>query len=616
MEVKYNSPSLYALISKLKKFLYLSKYSIKYKFTLAVVFIVLVPMSLSYFYAYTSTYKALKINGEELLLNSLHIIGDQLESQFDIINQTSMLFLSNATIRSTLYIDDEETKFLQTEKKIRIDRELKNLLLFNYAWDRKLLKSVFIFESSGQYYFISRNSINTDIYHRNFDINKFILLPNTEKFFIPPTENDKTIYFTRNIKDLNTQSLIGLLVLAIDVNALTQFDNSLVAYSDVQIITFDDDGTIFSHTDKSKLGQKIDPSILSLDKTSEIQEITIDDQSYLVAAMKLNDYNLNSIIAIPKNEVFSNLNKDMRGYLLTISISMIFAVLLGLYLSTRAIAPLNLLASISEKIKGGNFHSKLPPSKYVELNQLNIVFNSMIDEIDYLINQVYEKQLLLKESELSMLQTQINPHFFFNLLETIGWEAKFSNSERIYEMVKSLGELMRSCINLSSNEKITIGEELQYIKHYLSLQKIRFEDRISTEINVLDPAINHFYIPKLCILPIVENAIVHGLERKMGKGHLNISIYLRDQTVMFEIIDDGLGFIPERFNFNQLESIEMRKNNHRSIGLYNSNKRIKLMYGESYGILVESEINKGTKVTLLIPIDRGESRNVFNNDCR
>jgi len=613
MENKYNKNKaalLKTIYYGINNFLYMSKFSIRYKFTLAVVFIVLVPMSLSYFYAYTTTYKTLKANVEEHLFNSVHIIRDQLESQFDIINQTSMLFLSNATIRSTLYTDDDHTLFQQSQKKIQIDRELKNLLLFNYAWDRKLLKSVFIFETSGQYYFISRNSINTDVINRNFDINKFMLPYNMEKYLMPPSESDQTIYFTRNIKDLNTQNLIGLLVLAIDVNSLSQLDNSLVTYKDMQIITYDYEGTIFSHTDKTKLGKKIENPAFLLNDSSKIHEIVIDDQTYLAAAMKMKDYHLNSVIAIPKNEVFSNLEKDMRGYLLSFVISMIFAISLGLYLSSRVVAPLKLVTAITEKVKQGHFHEKLPSYKYIELNQLSTVFNNMTDEIDYLINEVYEKQLLLKESELAMLQSQINPHFFFNVLETISWEAQFLNNHRIYDMVRSLGALMRSCINLNARDKITIGEELQYINHYLNLQKIRFEDKLEAKIFLSDSEITKFFLPKLCVLPIVENAIVHGLEVKRGKGHLTVNGCLKEEGIVFEIIDDGIGFIPEKINFDRVESIEMRKNNHRSIGLYNSNKRIQMMYGHFYGVFVKSKPDEGTTVTLHIPIDREENWNV------
>ena len=608
--MKMKSPAAEPLARKIseniKEFFYLSKHSIRYKFTIAMVFIVLIPMGLTYLYAYTNTYQTLKKNAEEHLMNSVHIIRDQLESQFDIINQTSMLLLSNATIRATLYTEDDHTLFTQADKKIRVDRELKNLLLFNYAWDRKILKSVFIFEPTGHYYFISRNSISTDLFNNNFDINKFLLPPKIEKYLMPPSTVDKTIYLIRNIKDLNTQAFIGLLVLAIDVNSLSQYDHSLVAYKNVQIITYDDDGTIFSHTDKAKLGSKIDDTIFRLQDYSKIHEIEMDNQSYLVAAMKMGDYHLNSVIAIPKTEVFSNLQEDMRRYSLSIILSIMVAVLLGLYLSSRVVAPLNLLVSITKKVKKGNFHEKLPSSKYTELNQFSLVFNNMIDEIDYLINQVYEKQLLLKESELAMLQSQINPHFFFNVLETIGWEAKFSNNKVIYDMVSSLGELMRSCISLSLRDKIPIGKELEYVRHYLNLQSIRFGDKLEIQIDVPEIDINEFYIPKLCVLPIVENAIIHGLGGKRGKGRLTIDVNKTEKDIVFTIADDGLGFATETINLDLLDSIERRKNNHRSIGLYNSNKRIQLMYGDPYGITVHSQLNEGTTVKLCIPIDRGD----------
>lgn len=543
------------------------------------------------------------------------MIGEHLESQFHMINQTSMLLLSNSTIRSALNTPSDEDPFVKIQKNITIDRELKNLLLFNYAWDNKLIKSVFIFEDKDHYYFISREPVTKSFKEKYLNIENYLLPPQMERHFIPPTENEQTIFLIRNINDLNTQNRIGILVLAIDVSVLSEVDHNFITYNHLQILSFDHEGIIYTHTDKQQLGKIIDQELTQLNTGKKIHEISIDNENYLAALSKIDSYQLNSIVAIPEKEVFSDLKGTMEKYLLSIIMIILLSLIAALYISSKVVAPLQLITSITEEVKKGNFHEKLPTSKYVELNQLSTVFNKMTDDIDHLINQVYEKQLLLKESELAMLQSQINPHFFFNVLETIGWEARFSNNDKIYKMINSLGQLMRAFITLNRREKITIREELQYIDYYLTLQKMRFEDKLQVSIHISKEELKDYYLPKLCILPIVENAIIHGLEKKRAGGHLVINITELEGKIYFEIIDNGTGFDVSDFNSHNNDIMEKRKNGRHSIGLYNSNARIQLIYGDAYGVSIDSKIGVGTKVMLCIPIDEGGIENVPCDDC-
>ncbi|HYE84156.1 MAG TPA: sensor histidine kinase [Clostridia bacterium] len=590
------------LLGSISNFIYRCKTSIRYKFTIVIVFIVLIPMSLSYAYAYHNTYLRLKENVEQNLRDSISIIRADLEGQFDIINQTSFLFLSNQTIRSVLQMEPDAA-YYHYEKTYRMDRELNNLLLFNSAWERKLLKYVLVYEDPLNYYFISRNPITTNFLN-NTGIEKYLELTEKERQFIPPSTADETIYFIRNINDLNTQKYLGKLVMGINVDALSYVDKSFAAYDNLQIICFDNNGIIYSHTDKKMLGKRAPSPYFELTGLPGIHSITMDSEKYIASSMKISDYGMNAVVAIPENQVFANLDTSMQRYFIWYVISILFSLLIGFYLSSRVVEPLKLLTELSDKIKSGHFHEKMPPSKYYELDELSCTFNTMTDEIDHLINQVYEKQLLLKESELATLQMQINPHFFFNILETVSWEARFCGNDKIFDMTASLGQLMRACITRSSSEKITIGEELQYIENYLALQKIRFEDRMSASVNIKDASVKSYYLPRLCVLPLVENAIVHGLESKRGEGRLEINIAESDELIIIEVIDDGVGFSTEHLDISRLEAIEVRKNAHSSIGLYNSNKRIALMYGSEYGLKVESEKNNGTKVTVTIPIDK------------
>lgn len=591
-------------------------YSLKHSITLAIIVFICIPLIFSGLFLYHALSFTLKNHAQQFLMTSVTMINRNLERNFAFMDDTSMLFLSNKDIRSALKKKSETPNpSLQIQKKYTIDRQLKNLLLFNPSWDEKLLQSVFIFENENTYYFISRDANYKNSIQKNLNVYKLFQNKEGEKYLLPPSANDPTLYFIRSIRDVDTFEQIGQLVLGIDEEFLNDVDQNIVQYENIEIFTFDTNGTIFSHTNPTLLGKKVEDTILGFKDNPDIHEIMINDEPYFIAIKNIDNYPLISAIAIPKKQVFLDLKNTIHGYMITIGFILFIALGIGLIISTRVIAPLKVLTAITKQIKKGNFHHQLPPSKYIELDELSTIFNKMTKEIDYLIHEVYEKQLLIKESELETLQSQVNPHFLFNVLEAIHWQAQMSGNETIDNMITSLGELLRASITLSGHEKITIQQEFEYIHFYLYLQKIRFDDELEINIRFDDESIKNYYLPKLCIQPIVENAIVHGLEEKEGIGHLDIHVFKRDTTIIFEIIDDGIGFEINNINFNHLNSISKRKKSHTSIGLYNTNKRIKLIYGLPYGVNIESTPKKGSKIAVTIPIDEGGTENVPHHDC-
>jgi two-component system sensor histidine kinase YesM len=310
---------------------------------------------------------------------------------------------------------------------------------------------------------------------------------------------------------------------------------------------------------------------------------------------------------VPKTEFTSDKYNVFPEYAYIILFAVIMATLISMFIIVNITKPIKDLTTYIASYKNGNFGIKMPRYKYSELNEVSSNFNSMIDQIQYLFNEVYKKQIHLKEAELKALQAQINPHFIFNVLEIISWEARISENETIYKMTNSLGELLRARLTSNTREKIKIKEELEYVKFYLYLQEKRFEDKIKIDIFISDEKLLDYYIPKLSIQPIVENALVHGLENKIGKGNLNISIRGENKYICIEIMDDGIGFDTKKININNgnnEDSLEERKH----IGLINVNQRLKMIYGKDYGVILQSEINKGSKISIYVPYDRGDNK--------
>lgn len=581
--------------------------SFQNRLTISIISTVCILMIITDIYIYSFINNIITEHANKSLEQSVIKISNEIQSSFRMIENATLLILSDPIIISNLrnsYVPQDIEK--ETNKKLLIKNRLTHSLLYNYAWDSELLKSVFIINNTKEYYYLMRNEVASKAFI-NKQLEYYDLSMQTGTHIIYPSSDYNTIYLIHEIKDLNTLRPIGKLILGLNEKILSDPFKNMFSYKDVITIVSNNKNKILHHSDITQLGNVLDFSLIQKISPAPIKDITYQNTAYTMAQYYLKDLNLNTIILVPKKQITSNLIGIISHYLLIIFISILVTIIICFLLTkvlTKSIK--DLLLNIKQ-LKKGNFNTKMPLYKDQQLNELSIVFNTMTEEIQHLFSQVYEKQLLLRESELKSLQAQINPHFLFNVLETISWKARLSGNNDIYKMITSLGELLRANIRKDAREKITIKEELQYIEFYLYLQKKRFEDKISFTINVSHEEIYNYFVPKLCIQPIVENAVIHGLEEKMSEGYIDIRIHTENDDIIVIICDNGIGFNSNNLDFSNLSHIESRKKNHTSVGLYNSNKRIQILYGESYGISIDSKLNEYTTVTIRLPIDRSDN---------
>ncbi|MFZ5966059.1 MAG: sensor histidine kinase [Bacillota bacterium] len=592
--------------------------SIRFKIIVLVAVAILIPLSLFGTYMYSFIYNNIltqHMNNE--LKHSMEQVNDSLVSKFRIIDNTFNLFLSNQDIRANLeeLSTREQTYYLKAKTKLEIETQLKYNVLHDYAWNSGLLKSVFVFFDEENYYYLLYNYLPNEKvlkdHIRFYDSSEEMTKRAT---VIKPSPYFNTIYLRRDIKTLITKNSIGELVLGIDEEMIYDAYHNIIKNKSWKAFVFDYDGTIFFHTDRGFIGEKIDERFLSIANANAVQEFTVDGIVYIIDSKKISDMNMTSVIMVPKTEFTSNLNELIPHYLYIIVFSVLFSVIISMFIITSITKPIKDLILHIESVNHGNFEIKMPEYKYSELNEVSTTFNDMIDKIQYLFNEVYKHQILLTESELKALQAQINPHFLFNVLETISWEARMSNNEKIYKMVNSLGKLLRASLTFSSHKKIRLREELEYVEFYLYLQKMRFGDKLMIDISISDITLLDFYLPKLCIQPIVENAVIHGLENKIEKGNVSINISREYETIRIKVTDDGIGFDISKLNIDAADNTDIGRSE-KHIGLMNVNKRIKLMYGSNYGLSVESKINEGTVVSIYMPFDRGDHEHVSHYDC-
>jgi two-component system sensor histidine kinase YesM len=247
-----------------------------------------------------------------------------------------------------------------------------------------------------------------------------------------------------------------------------------------------------------------------------------------------------------------------------------------------------------------------------EIAQLSRQFNSMVGSIRALMSEIQEsnqqKSLLQQkqtEIKLKMLASQINPHFLFNALESIRMRAHLKGEAEISNTVQMLGKMMRKNLEVGSRS-IPLKSEIEMIHCYLEIQKFRFGERLTYKMDV-EPAALNVPVPPLIIQPLVENAVIHGLENKMEVGCIFISVTRLQDELQIEVVDNGIGIYQEKLEVLQssLEDVEDEKNR---IGLRNVHQRLVLTYGNTYGLHIDSISNQETKVSFRIPL--GGDKNV------
>ncbi|GAA0680897.1 MULTISPECIES: sensor histidine kinase [Clostridium] len=328
----------------------------------------------------------------------------------------------------------------------------------------------------------------------------------------------------------------------------------------------------------------------------------LNDQKLLVANKNSNMNNLIIMCSVPVDLILDNFNYIT----LTTSIIAVFSLLLCFIVSwvlARSVTkPIKNIVSVIKKVETGDMTARTDINRDDEIGDLASGLNKMIVKVDNLFKVNLEKQDRLRLAELKNLYSQINPHFLYNTLDSIKWLAKLKQFDDINTVVTKLGLLLKNNIN-NHIDIVTVEESMKFIESYLAIEKIRYAEKLNIDIYV-DPNILYCKIPKLTIQPIVENAIIHGIENKIGAGTISIRFYQNNEDIVFEVKDDGIGMSGEKLA--EIKTAIKSSETNDSIGLQNTNRRLKLYYGEKYGIKIQSKQNIGTTVILAVPMIKSE----------
>lgn len=556
-------------------------------------------------------YTTLRSNTYETLEDTLESTAEKSFSSLDSfllsIKNTYYSIISDPVIHPELYNSIfPENSFSSSES---IDERLYKMMFYSTLWNENILTSITVMYNPQTYYYISntKQGAALDLENRTAVDMVTGTWQNLQKQLgherihtltnLSDTQN--SLFYLRDYYAYPDNTFKGLIGLQLNEDALLSVFDPFEEYENTLCFLYDTKENIVISSNKTLCNKTLQTN---LKNNISLKSMMSDQKNYLIKKQPLTNYPLTACVLIPLLPIQQQLRQQLQGYLVIFAISLLLVIAIALFVSRYISNYINLLIKRITAFSKNNTAQSLPIYRIKEVNHLSSAFTEMSEEIQRLLKEKYANEVLLKESELKALQAQINPHFLFNTLLTISWKARANNDMESYEMITALSSLLNASIYTQNTKLIPLKEELKNVQYYLKIQKIRFGDRLSYDIDV-DSRLMDRPILKLCLQPLVENAVVHGLENKIENG--NIFIFgdiTENDEMLIQIIDNGVGFNTQNLT-QKMETTpdeDDRKGHH--IGLINTHLRLKYIYGEQYGLIIKSTPGNGTTVSVKLPL--------------
>lgn len=497
----------------------------------------------------------------------------------------------------------DQTYFTKENKKANLNQqhlneEMQRVLTYNNTWNFELFDYITIYENDVLLAITYTKPFSTQqIIEDTAKIQERIKDDESNTLMLPPQDGSNVIFTTLKVQ-ADFKSSDGLYI--IGSTNIENFNNSLkslVNYSGSHVYMMRKDGTVFASSDGEMLGEQLDSCLV--ETKSVHSEKRIDGLDYKIIKKKINK-EFYIVYMLPRVEIMKQTFMDMRMF-------MVCSLLIGTVVVIFAIAAILKMTQMIKdlvlamrRVSNKDYDVRLGSYNNPAYDELSESFNSMVEKLKELIQTTYESKILLDEMQIKSLQQQMNPHFLFNILLTIQIKAKMSGDETVYKMIYSLSSLLRAGIYGDKRMTIPISEEIKYVEYYLSLQKERYAERLTYQIDVLDDSILDCEIPRLAVEPIVENAIVHGVETIAEAAKVSVTLENDKEDILIIVKDNGVGFNVDDLGKEKEESLD-GKIARAKTGIKSTDQRIRLLYGEPYGLNIKSEPEKGTQVEIRIP---------------
>lgn len=525
------------------------------------------------------------------------------------------------TLRSSTYYlisDDRTQQIMQHEEmpsqmdRLVVEEGLSRVFLLGNLPDSNVVTGIYLVKDGQQYLSVLRSGIFKGTSSRIRQISEECGDYNSARDLYTSPSYPDYCYLIVDYLSMDTMNPLGKIIIELNLGRFINTSSIENIYQDAVV-------SLRSSTSGEVLCRPTDTAFTQIPINTPTEYLKINDQEYYHTTRQLSPSHVQIDLFIPRQEIFDTINSTVKVTVLFTIIILIIALLIAVILLYFVFKPFKQMTQKLDLLATGDMTARMDPTPYKETNQVALAFNDMTDRLAELFDEVYTKGLLLREAEFNLLESQIRPHFIFNVLELINLRCLAAKQSDICHIVSNLAQLLRSNIAHKYEQTITFEDELRYVRYYLELQKERFEDKLNYSIDLEDDSILKYYLPKLTIQPLVENSIVHGLENKREGGWVRISIWEETDAICVRIRDDGIGFDTSAIDWDSAGK-DGTSTAHNNIALLNISRRIQLLYGKSYGMSITSQIGEGAEILLTLPVDLGITEkegdaHAENNDC-
>lgn len=578
-------------------------------------------------YSITTTF--IKSEVSDYMSEVLRQINKNIDYTLNDIQKTALIISADRDVQTILkkdkerpieeFVSDDDFMSEKIYDVIRLRKDIEGFFIFSYNGEIYSSKSLdnsirsdYVFTSSR--WFSMMKSLNL----------KTLLLPTFQADEVIGTGVPKKVFmYVHEIDDLETGKPIGYIVMYLDMAVF----KDVIEKADVEeyenFIILDNNKTILYHTEEQYISTQFRSSYISevlQNKTGSIVR-NEGDKEVLITYNTSQLTNWTIINSIPIIELYSEIKK-LQYYTIVfmVVICMLFVSLIGTGISKSITRPLHKLQKFMKLAEEGQFEDTIPIESDDEIGKLSHSFNNMLTKIHDLIKKVYTTELLKTEAELNALQAQINPHFLYNTLQIMDLIAEAEGVETISNICQSLSKIFRYSIS-QGKEIVPLSMEIEHVKNYVFIQKTRFKDKFDIVYDI-HPDLEKYQVIKLIIQPLVENALFHGVERKRGQCTIEVAVKKEEDNLIITVKDDGIGIGEEQLKLlrdslkGEILHNEIMGLSKRGIGIRNVNARVKLYFGEEYGLYIDSQEYKGTTMTVVLPaiIYKGDDMNVKSHD--
>ena len=581
-----------------------------------------------YIITYSQVSNVITRNNNEYVDNILTQMKQTISQNSSLMGRIITSIAYNEVIQRYILEQDAYSRY---EDKLRIDNFLYNIQEIQEG----IIDIIILGDGGNSYSLKGMNTMTNNIIEKMPpDINKYYS-GKEQVSYQNQTKNCFILIMPINsiIPNIEQGKKIGTAAIVFDTKVLGLKVDKKFESSSTKFYLVDRNGTIYSSNDQTLLGKKLDAfmgdnnnkssSILSkYDNTqtksyipgnSNTNTVTIDGRDWIVNTVTIPEIGGKIVSAVPKDKLFENVLWMRKLTILIFLVALIAISIPFLIITNNIVDPLKRMMEFMATIKKDDFNSlkqRIKLKGYIEIETMACEFNKLLDKVTELTDglvdantNLYEARLAKKRSELAYLKSQINPHFLYNTLETMKGSAIEEGAPNTMEMTKALGQIFR--YSIKGDDMVKLSDEFEIIKSYVKIQQIRFNDRIKVYYEFPDEVLD-FRIPKMIIQPVVENAVFHGLEAKMGIGSLRIGGKIVEDVMNIWVKDDGVGIDKEKLgeintSLSDIRGKQEIQSDNQHLGLFNVNNRIRLAFGEQYGLQLISSPGTGTEVVMKIP---------------